>query len=232
MSHREIFTESEGSSELEQRIQGAVIDQNNIKLYFAQALEAPLLTHAQEIELGKKMAAARLATENGGNKNVLAVGKEARETLILCNTRLVVDMAKRYFGLGLPLLDLIQDGNIGLIRAVDKYDHTRGKKFSTYATWWIRQAITRALTNKSRPIKLPADVHDQVLKLYRVQQQLIQTLSREPETEDYVNALGWEADEIDDLFNISQIVLRLSNPFADDEDVKLAISSSYMFVCR
>ena len=210
--------EDNSKQELESAYQGDVTSENIIQLYFNQALQAPLLTHDEEIELGKKMAAARSAAQNGGGRDILAKGSEARETFIKCNTRLVMSIAKKFMGLGLLLPDLIQEGNIGLIKATDKYDHTRGTKFSTYATWWIRQNIFRALANQGRTIRLPANTHDQVLKLYKVKQQLIQSLNREPETEDYVNELGWKAEEIEDLFYISQIVHSLNEPFANDND--------------
>ncbi|NLE50606.1 MAG: sigma-70 family RNA polymerase sigma factor, partial [Chloroflexi bacterium] len=173
----------------------AVSADDPVGLYFRQMAQEPLLTAEEEIELAKRIEAGREAIaklqevdpdgeETERLKEIIADGQLAREHLGRANTRLVVSIAKRYMGQGLPFPDLIQEGNVGLMRAVDKYDYKRGNRFSTYATWWIRQAITRALAQKTRTIRIPLHMTERIRQMYRTAQVLEQTLGHRPTPEE------------------------------------------------
>ena len=160
-------------------------------LYLKEVGRVPLLTAEEEVELAQRIERGRLAREELAKGNVsprrrtelqrlIEDGWAAREHLITANSRLVISVAKKYMGRGVPFLDLIQEGNIGLIRAAKKFDYRRGHKFSTYATWWIRQAVTRAIADQGRTIRVPVHMGDQINKLLRVQHQLTQRLGRDP----------------------------------------------------
>jgi RNA polymerase primary sigma factor len=186
-------------------------DADDLRLYLEAAAREPLLTKEEEvmlamtIEKGKeaedRINAGRLRSDRSIMKARADIrqAEAARQRFIMANLRLVVSVARKYQGQGLPLLDLIQEGNIGLMRAVELFDWRRGFKFSTYATWWIRQGITRAIADRSRSIRLPVHIHDRLRKLNRTRFQFAQQMGREPSREELAKALDTTVDEIDDL---------------------------------
>lgn len=177
-----------------------------IKMYLKEIGKHPLLTFEQEIDLAKKY-----------EKNDL----KARELLIKSNLRLVVSIAKKYLGRRLSFLDLIQEGNQGLIKGVEKYDWRRGYKFSTYATWWIRQAITRAIADQSRTIRIPVHMVDHINRYYKTQRKLIQKLGRDPTNEEVAKELEMSVKDVENLIKISQHPKSLSTPIGDDKETTL-----------
>lgn len=177
-----------------------------IKMYLKEIGMYPLLTFEQEIDLAKKYE----------NNDI-----EARRTLIRSNLRLVVSIAKKYLGRRLSFLDLIQEGNQGLIKAVEKYDWHRGYKFSTYATWWIRQAITRAIADQSRTIRIPVHMVDNINRYYKTQRKLTQVLGREPKNKEVAKEMEINEKEVENLIRISQHPKSLSTPIGDDKETTL-----------
>ena len=177
-----------------------------IKKYLKEIGRTSLLTFEQEVELAKKY-------ENGDMKS--------KDKLIKANLRLVVSIAKKYLGRRLSFLDLIQEGNRGLIRGVEKYDWRRGFKFSTYATWWIRQAITRAIADQSRTIRIPVHMVDQINRFYKTQRRLMQKLGREPEVKEIAKEMVLSVEEVEHLIKISQQPKSLSTPVGDDKEATL-----------
>jgi len=177
-----------------------------VRMYLKEIGRIPLLNFAQEIELAKRV-------EKGD--------REAKKTLITSNLRLVVSIAKKYVGRGLTLLDLIQEGNQGLIRAVEKYDWRRGYKFSTYATWWIRQSITRAIADQARTIRIPVHMVENINRFLRTSRKLMQELGREPTPEEVAKVLGIEPDKALEIIKISQEPASLESPVGDEEDSRL-----------
>jgi RNA polymerase primary sigma factor len=201
---------------------------DTISLYLKEVSRIPLLTAREEIDLAQRIERGRFAREELARRNrvskkrqqelVLAIcdGMEAREHLITANSRLVISVAKKYNNRGVPFLDLIQEGNIGLIRATKKFDYRRGHKFSTYATWWIRQAITRAIADQGRTIRIPVHMGDQINKLLRKQHKLTQELGREPTSEEMGEALGIPTEKVDQIKKVARRPLSLETP-TDDE---------------
>ncbi|MGD2177015.1 MAG: sigma-70 family RNA polymerase sigma factor [Anaerolineae bacterium] len=196
---------------------------NAISLYFKEMGREPLLQREEEIMLGKRMRRgeeAKMALEKNGHgleereqlEQLVAAGKEARAHLIRANTRLVVSIAKRYRGQGLSFLDLIQAGNVGLIKAADKFDHTRGTKFGTYATWWIRQSIARTLKQQGRNIRIPVHTTDRIRKLYKVAGRLEQDLGRRATPEEIADEVDLEPERVRWLLGVSQRPLSLERP--------------------
>src|SRR6187551_645933 len=189
----------------------AMGEADDVRLYLEAAAREPLLTKEEEVELAiaiekgeegeARLGAGRLKSEVSIRKAKEQVrkGHAARQRFIRANLRLVVSIARKYQGQGLPFLDLVQEGNIGLMRAVELFDWRRGFKFSTYATWWIRQAITRAIADRGRQIRLPVHIHDRLRKLNRTRFQFAQSMGREPSREELAKALDTTVDEIDDL---------------------------------
>ncbi|MBI3964437.1 MAG: sigma-70 family RNA polymerase sigma factor [Chloroflexi bacterium] len=177
-----------------------------IRLYLSEIRQAPLLTHKQEIELARRI-------ERGD--------KRAIQRLVRANLRLVVSIAKKYVGRGLSLMDLIQEGNIGLLRAVTGYDWRRGFRFSTYATWWIRQAISRAVADKGRPIRLPVHVHDLLTKHMQVSRRLTHELGRPPTVEEAAEELDVGPERLHELLRAAQRTVSLESPVSVDEDDEL-----------
>jgi RNA polymerase primary sigma factor len=200
-----------------------------VGLYLKEAARVPLLTADEEIYLAKIIEKGLRARDelaktmvNGKRRErlrkVIEEGWQAREHLIIANSRLVISVAKKYMGRGVPFLDLIQEGNIGLMRAAKKFDYQRGFKFSTYATWWIRQAVTRAIADQSRTIRVPVHMGDQISRMLRAQHQLKQKLSRDPSVEEIAEALEVSPKKVENMIEISRHPLSLQIPVGDDED--------------
>jgi RNA polymerase sigma factor (sigma-70 family) len=210
----------------------AIATTDALQLFLNEAGRWPLLTKEEEVELaiiiehGKesedKLRSGRLRSEKSIMKARQAVRKAeaARQRFIMANLRLVVSVARKYQGQGLPLLDLIQEGNIGLMRAVELFDWRRGFKFSTYATWWIRQGITRAIADRSRSIRLPVHIHDRLRKLNRTRFQFAQSMGREPSRDELAKALDTTVEEIDDLTEMGRREpLSLQSPVGEDTEL-------------
>jgi len=202
---------------------------DTIGLYLKEVGRVPLLTAVEEVELAQRIERGRLAREELARGNVtprrrqelqllIEDGWAAREHLITANSRLVISVAKKYMGRGVPFLDLIQEGNIGLIRAAKKFDYRRGHKFSTYATWWIRQAVTRAIADQGRTIRVPVHMGDQINKLLRVQHQLTQRLGRDPSVEELAVSLEVTPQKIENMIQVARRPLSLETPTDDEED--------------
>jgi RNA polymerase primary sigma factor len=212
----------------------AVSADDPVGLYFRQMAQEPLLTAQEEIELAKRIEMGKQARDTLyriGNvreayseawvahlERLVLDGQAAREHLGRANTRLVVSIAKRYMGQGLPFPDLIQEGNVGLMRAVDKYDYKRGNRFSTYATWWIRQAITRALAQKTRTIRIPLHMTERIRQMYRTAQNLEQSLGRRPSPEEIALEMDLPAEAVRAMMDASQHAIALERPVGDDGD--------------
>ncbi|MCC8127638.1 MAG: RNA polymerase sigma factor RpoD [Clostridiales bacterium] len=177
-----------------------------VRMYLKEIGKIPLLSFEEEIELAKRMEAG---------------DTEAKERLAEANLRLVVSIAKRYSGRGMQLLDLIQEGNLGLIKAVEKFDYRKGYKFSTYATWWIRQAITRAIADQSRTIRIPVHMVETINRMIRTSRQLVQELGREPTTEEIAEKMGVPVERVEELRQISLEPVSLESPVGDEEDSHL-----------
>jgi len=188
------------------QIAHAVATGDSIRMYLAEIGRVRLLTHADEIRLAKGIARG---------------DKRCKDKLVEANLRLVVSIAKKYRNRGVSFLDLIQEGNLGLIRAAEKFDHTKGYKFSTYATWWIRQAITRAIADKGRTIRIPVHMVEKVNKFHRTHRRMIQRLGREPSDEEIARELSMPIEEILRLQEISQRSISLETPVGDDDSSEL-----------
>ncbi len=199
-----------------------------VRIYLREIGRVPLLTAEDEVELAKSIEAGLFADEKlrGGLlpgpesvelRILVAEGDRSKQRLIEANLRLVVSIAKRYIGRGLVFLDLIQEGNLGLIRAVEKFDYTRGYKFSTYATWWIRQAITRAIADQARTIRVPVHMVETINKLARVQRQLHQDLGREATPDEIAAEMGIEPERVADIQRIAQEPVSLQSPIGEEE---------------
>ncbi|HIR08708.1 MAG TPA: sigma-70 family RNA polymerase sigma factor, partial [Candidatus Pullichristensenella stercoripullorum] len=185
--------------------EGISID-DPVRMYLKEIGKVPLLTADEEIELAKRM-------EQGD--------EEAKKRLSEANLRLVVSIAKRYVGRGMLFLDLIQEGNLGLIKAVEKFDYRKGYKFSTYATWWIRQAITRAIADQARTIRIPVHIVETINKLIRVSRQLLQEYGREPQPEEIAEVMGIPEDKVREIIKIAQEPVSLETPIGEEEDSHL-----------
>jgi RNA polymerase primary sigma factor len=179
---------------------------DSLRLYLRSIGRVDLLTAEQEVMLAKRIERGDMA---------------AKQQMIEANLRLVVSIAKNYLGRGLTFLDLIQEGSLGLIRAVEKFDYRRGYKFSTYATWWIRQAVTRAIADKARTIRIPVHMVEKLNKVVHVERQLVQDLGREPVAEEIAKELEWTAREVKDILRMSQLPVSLEKPIGEDEDSSL-----------
>jgi RNA polymerase primary sigma factor len=204
---------------------------DTIGLYLKEMSSVPLLSVQEELDLAKKIEtgkmAAQLMIETKGqippvelerlNEEVLC-GEQARDHLIKANTRLVVSIAKRYMGRGVPFLDLIQEGNLGLMKAVEKYEYQRGFRFSTYATWWIRQTITRSIADQGRTIRVPVHMVDRIRQLYRLMHELEQKLGRVPTNEELAAKLDVSPNKIDWMMRVSWLPLSLESPINEDEE--------------
>ena len=208
-----------------------------VRMYLKEIGKVDLLTASDEVDLAMKIEAGldatkKLEAEEDGEieltraekrrlMRIEQVGLEAKQALISANLRLVVSIAKRYVGRGMLFLDLIQEGNLGLIRAVEKFDYEKGFKFSTYATWWIRQAITRAIADQARTIRIPVHMVETINKLVRVQRQLLQDLGRDPTPEEIGAEMDMSADRVREIQKISQEPVSLETPIGEEEDSQL-----------
>jgi RNA polymerase primary sigma factor len=204
--------ELEGDADIEQldlSVPDGVNIEDPVRMYLKEIGKVPLLTAEEEIELAQRM-------ENGGPE-----GEAAKKKLAEANLRLVVSIAKRYVGRGMLFLDLIQEGNLGLIKAVEKFDYRKGYKFSTYATWWIRQAITRAIADQARTIRIPVHMVETINKLIRVSRQLLQELGREPLPEEIAEEMGIPVERVREILKISQEPVSLETPIGEEEDSHL-----------
>lgn len=199
---------SEDISEVDPKIvavEGITVD-DPVRMYLKEIGRIPLLSHDQELELATRMAEG---------------DEEAKHRLAEANLRLVVSVAKRYVGRGMQFLDLIQEGNLGLIKAVDKFDYRKGFKFSTYSTWWIRQAITRAIADQARTIRIPVHMVETINKLVRVNRQLLQELGREPRHDEIAKVMGITEDKVREIIKIAQDPVSLETPIGEEEDSHL-----------
>jgi len=202
---------------------------DTIGLYIKEIGRVPLLTTEEEIELARRMEAGRIAQreldqdtlnheQQAGLREVILDGLAARDHLVRANSRLVISVAKKYIGRGVPFLDLIQEGNIGLMRAATKFNYRLGHKFSTYATWWIRQAVTRAIADQSRTIRVPVHMSDQISKLLRTAHRLTQKLGREPNSGELATALGVSTQKVEEMMRATDLPLSLDMPTGAEGD--------------
>jgi RNA polymerase primary sigma factor len=211
-----------------------------VRMYLKEIGRVPLLTAPEEVALAKRIEAGALADEQLADLAARGLldtmefaerralqrrardGERAKHELTQANLRLVVSIAKRYVGRGMQLLDLIQEGNLGLMRAVEKFDYTKGFKFSTYATWWIRQAITRAIADQARTIRIPVHMVESIHKVHRVQRQMVQDLEREPTVEELAEKVDMTPARVREIMRISQDPLSLDSPVGEEDDSNLA----------
>lgn len=217
-----------------EQMRGDKVD--TVGLYLKEMSRVPLLNTEQEIALAQHIergvkAEKRLAKLNGHTppeekeslRGYILEGKIARDHLIQANTRLVVSIAKKYLGRGVPFLDLIQEGNLGLMKAVNKYDYRRGFRFSTYATWWIRQTITRSIADQGRTIRVPVHMIDRIRQMYKAARKLEQTLGRPPKVEELAECLDQAIDKVQWMLQVSWLPLSLESPVGEDEDAELGM---------
>ncbi|MCT4598622.1 MAG: RNA polymerase sigma factor RpoD [Vallitalea sp.] len=201
-----IEEEEEPEKELDLSLPEGLNIDDPVRMYLKEIGKVPLLSAEEEVDLARRMEAG---------------DQEAKKKLAEANLRLVVSIAKRYVGRGMLFLDLIQEGNLGLIKAVEKFDYSKGYKFSTYATWWIRQAITRAIADQARTIRIPVHMVETINKLIRVSRQLLQELGREPSPEEVAEELDMPVDKVREILKISQEPVSLETPIGEEEDSHL-----------
>ncbi len=201
-----IVVDENGEIDIDATLPKGIAVDDPVRMYLKEIGKVPLLSAEEEIELAKRM-------ENGD--------EEAKKRLCEANLRLVVSIAKRYVGRGMLFLDLIQEGNLGLIKAVDKFDYRKGYKFSTYATWWIRQAITRSIADQARTIRIPVHMVETINKLIRVSRQLLQTYGREPTPDEIAKEMGISVEKVREIQKIAQEPVSLETPIGEEEDSHL-----------
>jgi RNA polymerase primary sigma factor len=212
----------------------AISSDDTVGLYLKEMARVPLLTLEEEVDLAKrietgKRAEKKLAKTNGRGstdkkaelQDLIQDASSARDHLIKANTRLVVSIAKKYMGRGVPFLDLIQEGNLGLMKAVEKFDYHRGYRFSTYATWWIRQTITRAIADQGRTIRVPVHMSDRIRRLYKIAHQLEQSMGRKPTPEEIAEVMDTDPRKVQWMMRVSWRPLSLETPVGEDEDSEL-----------
>lgn len=208
----EVYDDNSAATEALEEVEPALdlsidtVSQDPLRLYLKEAGEIPLLSKEEEIALAKRIEAG---------------DKHAKDKMIQSNLRLVISIAKNYYTQDMDLLDLTQEGNTGLIRAVEKFDYRKGYKFSTYATWWIRQAITRSIANQDRNIRIPVHMIEKINKMIRVERRLLQETGREPSNEDLASELGVGSEEVREMRKIAQRTTSLETPIGDEEDAEL-----------
>ncbi|WP_456155631.1 RNA polymerase sigma factor RpoD [Veillonella sp.] len=212
----------EGTSEkhisIDLSVDASVNIDDPVRMYLKEIGRVPLLSADEEIVLAKQIEAGAAAD---ATYKEIQLSKKAKKKLVDANLRLVVSIAKRYVGRGMLFLDLIQEGNLGLIKAVDKFDYTKGYKFSTYATWWIRQAITRAIADQARTIRIPVHMVETINKLIRISRQLLQDKGREPTPEEIAEGMGITAERVREIQKIAQEPVSLETPIGEEEDSHL-----------
>ena len=211
-------TASEKNISIDLSVDASVNIDDPVRMYLKEIGRVPLLSADEEIVLAKQIEAG--AEEDATYKEI-QLSKKAKKKLVDANLRLVVSIAKRYVGRGMLFLDLIQEGNLGLIKAVDKFDYTKGYKFSTYATWWIRQAITRAIADQARTIRIPVHMVETINKLIRISRQLLQDKGREPTPEEIAEGMGITAERVREIQKIAQEPVSLETPIGEEEDSHL-----------
>jgi RNA polymerase primary sigma factor len=230
----EFASMSDGDDETAYDLSGIASD-DTVGLYLKEMAQVPLLSTEEEVSLARRLEQGTLASEKLSNGHassltddelmdlelVVEDGQAAREHLIKANTRLVVSIAKKYVGRGVPFLDLIQEGNLGLMKAVEKFDYRRGYRFSTYATWWIRQTITRAIADQGRTIRVPVHMSDRIRRLYKAARQLEQTNGRKPTPEEIAEVLDLEPRKVQWMLRVSWQPLSLEHPVGEEEDSEL-----------
>lgn len=212
----------------------AISSDDTVGLYLKEMARVPLLNIEQEVDLAKRIERGNMAQErfnkHNGNcsaqvaaelKGHIQDARAARDHLIKANTRLVVSIAKRYMGRGVPFLDLIQEGNLGLMKAVEKFDYHRGYRFSTYATWWIRQTITRAIADQGRTIRVPVHMSDRIRRLYKIARQLEQDLGRKPTPDEIGTVMEVDSRKVQWMMRVSWRPLSLETPVGEEEDTEL-----------
>ncbi|HEU5377387.1 MAG TPA: RNA polymerase sigma factor RpoD [Ktedonobacteraceae bacterium] len=195
-----------------------------VRMYLREIGRVPLLSAEEEVRLAQRMERGRgemLKPATSRNYRIIEDGEEAQRRLTEANLRLVVSVAKKYIGRGMSLLDLIQEGNIGLIRAVEKFDYVKGFKFSTYATWWIRQAITRAIADQARTIRIPVHMVETINRLIRISRRLLQDLGREPTSEEIAAQMEISPEKVREIIKVSQEPVSLETPIGEEEDSHL-----------
>ncbi len=195
-----------------------------VRMYLREIGRVPLLSAEEEVRLARRMERGRielLKSIASRDYRIIDDGEEAQRRLTEANLRLVVSVAKKYIGRGMSLLDLIQEGNIGLIRAVEKFDYTKGYKFSTYATWWIRQAITRAIADQARTIRIPVHMVETINRLIRISRRLLQDLGREPTSEEIAEQMEISPEKVREIIKVSQEPVSLETPIGEEDDSHL-----------
>ena len=193
-----------------------------VRMYLREIGRVPLLSAEEEVRLAQRMERGKVERLKAmPNRRYVDDGEEAQRRLTEANLRLVVSVAKKYIGRGMSLLDLIQEGNIGLIRAVEKFDYTKGYKFSTYATWWIRQAITRAIADQARTIRIPVHMVETINRLIRISRRLLQDLGREPTSEEIAEQMEISAEKVREIIKVSQEPVSLETPIGEEDDSHL-----------
>ncbi|MCJ7824229.1 MAG: sigma-70 family RNA polymerase sigma factor, partial [Anaerolineales bacterium] len=212
----------------------AISSDDTVGLYLKEMARVPLLTTEQEVDLAQRIERGNFSEDELGKPNgklpaqkrselngYIQDARAARDHLIKANTRVVVSIAKRYMGRGVPFLDLIQEGNLGLMKAVEKFDYHRGYRFSTYATWWIRQTITRAIADQGRTIRVPVHMSDRIRRLYKVSRQLEQNIGHQPSPEEIADAMEIDPRKVQWMMRVSWRPLSLETPVGEDEDTEL-----------
>ncbi len=195
-----------------------------VRMYLREIGRVPLLSAEEEVRLARRMERGRIELTKSPlsrDYRIIEDGEDAQRRLTEANLRLVVSVAKKYIGRGMSLLDLIQEGNIGLIRAVEKFDYTKGYKFSTYATWWIRQAITRAIADQARTIRIPVHMVETINRLIRISRRLLQDLGREPTSEEIAEQMEISPEKVREIIKVSQEPVSLETPIGEEEDSHL-----------
>jgi RNA polymerase primary sigma factor len=220
---KEEKAEAEGEEEPEEQIAEGLSLDDPVRMYLKEIGRVPLLSMEQEKSLAMRIEHGELEMRKNGAADISIVGDgdEAKRQLTEANLRLVVSIAKKYVGRGMLFLDLIQEGNLGLIRAVEKFDYRKGYKFSTYATWWIRQAITRALADQARTIRIPVHMVETINRLIKVSRQLLQELGREPTVEEIAESMALTPEKVREVMKISQEPISLETPIGEEEDSHL-----------
>jgi RNA polymerase primary sigma factor len=215
--------EAEREEEAEETIPDGLSLDDPVRMYLKEIGRVPLLSMEQEKSLAMRIEAGELEAHRDGSadQRIVDGGDEAKRQLTEANLRLVVSIAKKYVGRGMLFLDLIQEGNLGLIRAVEKFDYRKGYKFSTYATWWIRQAITRALADQARTIRIPVHMVETINRLIKISRQLLQELGREPSVEEIAEAMALTPEKVREVMKISQEPISLETPIGEEEDSHL-----------